>query len=88
MRLWSKKNIDWHTFSNPKKSQSYCHNPILGYSLKNYFFQNKNQKIKEKAGNVEKAGREIKLQFLEEIQGLIVPHYTQKWRQNANSRLN
>jgi len=31
-----------------------------------------------KAGNVEKAGREIKLQFLEEIQGLIVPHYAQK----------
>jgi len=29
---------------------------------------------------VEKAGREIKLQFLEEIQGLIVPHYAQKWR--------
>jgi len=27
------------------------------------------------AGNVEKAGRKIKLQFLEEIQGLIIPHY-------------
>ena len=36
------------------------------------FFQNKNQKNKIKAGNVEKAGREIKLQFLEKIQGLIV----------------
>jgi len=29
---------------------------------------------------VEKAGREIKLQFLEEIQSLIVPHYAQEWR--------
>jgi hypothetical protein len=29
---------------------------------------------------VEKAGREIKLQFLDEIQGLIVPHYAQEWR--------
>jgi len=29
---------------------------------------------------VEKTGRKIKLQFLEEIQGLIVPHYAQKWR--------
>jgi hypothetical protein len=34
-----------------------------------FFFQNKNQKNKIKAGNVEKASREIKLQFLEEIQG-------------------
>jgi hypothetical protein len=29
---------------------------------------------------VEKVGREIKLEFLEEIQDLIVPHYAQKWR--------
>jgi hypothetical protein len=29
-------------------------------------------------GNVEKAGREIKLQFLEEIKDLIVPHYAPK----------
>jgi len=29
---------------------------------------------------VEKVGQEIKLQFLEEIQGLIVPYYAQKWR--------
>jgi len=29
---------------------------------------------------VEKAGRKIKLQFLEEIKGLIVPYYAQKWR--------
>jgi len=29
---------------------------------------------------VEKADREIKLQFWEEIQGLIVPHYAQEWR--------
>jgi hypothetical protein len=29
---------------------------------------------------VEKAGQKIKLQFLEEIQGLIVPHYAQEWR--------
>ena len=47
-----------------------CHNPILGYSSKIlFFFQNKNQKNKIKAGNVEKASQEIKLQFLEEIQG-------------------
>jgi hypothetical protein len=52
-----------------------CHNSILGYSLKFTFFQNKNQKNKIKADNVEKVGREIKLQFLEEIQDLIVPHY-------------
>jgi len=57
-----------------------CHNPILGYSSKIYFFQNKNKKNKIKAGNVEKVGWEIKLQFLEEIQGLIVPHYAQEWR--------
>jgi len=25
---------------------------------------------------------------LEEIQGLIVPHYAQEWRKNANSRSN
>jgi hypothetical protein len=30
------------------------------------------------AGNVEKADREIKLQFLKEIQGLIVLHCTKK----------
>jgi len=29
---------------------------------------------------MEKVGREIKLQFLKEIQDLIVPHYAQKWR--------
>jgi hypothetical protein len=29
---------------------------------------------------MEKADWEIKLQFLEEIQGLIVPHYAQEWR--------
>jgi hypothetical protein len=29
---------------------------------------------------VEKAGWKIKLQFLEEIQGLIAPHYAQEWR--------
>jgi hypothetical protein len=45
----------------------YCHNPILGYSSKFTFFQNKNQKNKIKAGNVEKACREIKLQFFEEM---------------------
>ena len=38
-----------------------CHNPILNYSLKFIFFQNKNQKNKIKAGNVEKAGQKIKL---------------------------
>jgi hypothetical protein len=34
-----------------------CHNPILSYSLKFIFFQNKNLKNKIKAANVEKAGR-------------------------------
>ena len=29
---------------------------------------------------MKKADREIKLQFLKEIQGLIVPHCAQKWR--------
>jgi hypothetical protein len=29
---------------------------------------------------MEKAGREIKLQFLKEIQGLIVPYYAQEWK--------
>jgi len=33
-----------------------CHNPILGYSPKFTFFQNKNKKNKIKAGNVEKPG--------------------------------
>jgi hypothetical protein len=55
-----------------------CCNPILDYSSKIIFFQNKNQKNKIKANNVEKAGREIKLQFLEEIKDLIVPHYAPK----------
>jgi len=36
---------------------------------------NNNNNNKIKAGNVKKAGRKIKLQFLEEIQGLIVPYY-------------
>jgi hypothetical protein len=35
-----------------------CHNPILGYSPKFIFFQNKNQKNKIPAGNVEKADQE------------------------------
>jgi hypothetical protein len=43
------------------KERGNCHNPILGYSPKFTFFQNKNQKNKIKAGNVEKAGRGIKL---------------------------
>jgi hypothetical protein len=60
----------------------------LGYSQKISFFQNQNKKYKIKAGNIKKAGREIKLQFLEEIQGLIVPYCAKKWRTNANSRLN
>jgi len=55
-----------------------CHNLILGYSPKFIFFQNKNKKIIIKTGNVEKVGREVKLQFLEEIQDLIVPHYAKK----------
>jgi len=58
----------------------YCHNSILDYFLKFIFFQNKNYKNKIKTGNVEKAGLEIKLPFLEEIQDLIVPHYAQEWR--------
>jgi hypothetical protein len=37
---------------------------------------------------MEKAGWEIKLKFLEEIQGLIVPHYAPKKRENTNSRSN
>jgi hypothetical protein len=45
----------------------YCHNPILDYSSKFIYFQNKNYKNKIKVGNVEKTGLEIKLQFLEEI---------------------
>jgi hypothetical protein len=36
---------------------------------------------------VEKAGREIKLQFLEEIQGLIVPHYAQEWRKKCKFKV-
>ena len=30
---------------------------------------------------MEKVGREIKLQFLEEIQDLVAPHYAQNWRE-------
>jgi len=66
----------------------YCHNPILDYSPKFIFFQNKNYKNKIKVGNVEKTGLEIKLQFLEEIQGLILLRYVQEWRKNANLRSN
>jgi len=36
-------------------SVSPCQNPILGYSPKFTFFQNKKSKNKIKAGNVEKA---------------------------------
>jgi hypothetical protein len=61
-----------------KKTYGACHNPILGYSPKFTFFQNKNKKNKIKAGNMEKAGREINLQFLKEIKDLIVPHYAPK----------
>jgi hypothetical protein len=42
-------------------SNNSCHNPILGYSPKFIFFQNKNQTNKIKAGNVEKASRGMKL---------------------------
>jgi len=66
----------------------FCHNPIIGYSPKSAFLKNKNQKNKINVGCVEKAGRGIKLQFFEEIQGLIVPHCAQKWRKNTNSRSN
>jgi hypothetical protein len=53
----------------------------MGYSPKiNFFFQNKNQKNKIKAGNMKKADGEIKLQFFKEIQGLIVSHCAKKWR--------
>jgi hypothetical protein len=44
----------------------------LGYSPKKNFFLKIKTKI-IKAGNVEKVGREIKLQFLEEIQDLVAP---------------
>jgi hypothetical protein len=65
-----------------------CHNPILGYSPKiKFFFQNKNQKNKIKLGNVEKADWEIKMQFLEEIQDLIVPHYAQEWRKKCKFKV-
>ena len=38
---------------------------------------------------MERAGWEIKLQFLEEFQDLIVPHYDQKWRKkNKKTRSN
>ena len=58
---------------------SIYHNLIMGYSSKfTFFFKIKNQKIIIKVANVEKAGREIKLQFLKEIQGLIVPQYAKK----------
>jgi hypothetical protein len=43
------------------------YNPILGYSLKFIFFQNKNQKYKIKAVNIEKAGRGIQLYFWRKI---------------------
>jgi hypothetical protein len=36
---------------------------------------------------VEKAGREIKLQFLKEIQGLIVPHYAQEWKKKCKFKV-
>jgi len=36
---------------------------------------------------VEKVGREVKLQFLEEIQDLIVPRYAQKWRNKCKFKV-
>jgi len=44
-------------------------------------------KNKIKAGNVEKTDGEIKLQFLKEIQGLIVPHYAKKWRKKCKFKV-
>jgi hypothetical protein len=64
-----------------------CHNPILGYSLKFIFF-----KIKIKKSNKgwqcgeSKSGNQAAI--LEEIQGLIVPHYAQNGEKNTNSRSN
>jgi hypothetical protein len=40
-----------------------------------------------KAGNVEKVAWEIKLQFLKEIQDLIVPHYAKKWRKQCKFKV-
>jgi hypothetical protein len=53
-----------------------CHNPILGYSPKIIFFQNKNNKSWQRGEG--KPGNQVVI--LEEIQGLIVPHYAKKWR--------
>jgi hypothetical protein len=36
---------------------------------------------------VEKAGREIKLQFLEEIQDLIMPHYAKKMEKKCKFKV-
>ena len=36
---------------------------------------------------MEKVGWGIKLQFLKEIQGLIVPHYAQKWRKQCKFKV-
>jgi len=44
-------------------------------------------KNKIKASNVEKTDREIKLQFLKEIQGLIVPYYAKKWRKKCKFKV-
>ena len=64
-----------------------CHHPILGDSPKFTFFQNKNKKNKIKVSDVKKADRggfqkinKNQAAILEEIQSLIVPHYTHIWR--------
>ena len=72
-----------------RKMNCHCHNPILGCSPKFTFFQNKNKKNKNKGWQrgESRPGNQAVI-FLEEIQDLIVPHYAQKWRENANSRSN
>jgi hypothetical protein len=53
--------VSYETFYRKHcKEGGNCHNPILGYSLKITFFQNKNQKNKIKAGNVKQVKEDYK----------------------------
>jgi len=68
-----------------------CHNPCLGFFQIHLFtFQNKKHQIK--TGVLAKASwknftcRKNQAAILDGVDSLIVPHFTQNYRDNANSR--
>ena len=69
--------------------KGFCHNTILDYSPNLIFFQNKNKRwqCEESKSRGTTKIEKIKMQFLEKIQGLIVPYYAQKWRKQCKFKI-